>query len=205
MSHTMEPAEAWRRANDGAREVTWNGRRVIIPAATELLWHAMSHALQHGTSAWRLRFFLDGAAILAGKEPVMWDIIGQRLDSGEISDESQARRWIDAAGRLANADVPRSITRGAKAFDVLRSINWRLVVLRGHGVDRFGGRLIEEGTRRELGIGVAPSEGAQSVYVRTRRRVGGWAARVVYGAWLAMARTKSFRTTLRPSSEIAPT
>jgi hypothetical protein len=203
MSHTMKPAEAWRRANDGAREVTWYGRRVIIPAPTELLWHGMSHALQHGTLAWRLRFFLDGASILAGHEPVKWEIINHRLDTGEISGEDQARRWIDAAAQLANADVPASITRGANRFDVMRFINWRLIVLRRQGVDRFGGRLLEEATRRELGIGVAPSEGSQTVYKRARRRVGGWAARAVYAAWRATARTEPFGTTSRTSGEIA--
>ncbi len=185
LSHTLNPDEAWRRANDDAREIEWNGHRVRIPAPTELLWHALSHALQHDTRAWRLRFFHDGASILAGDDPVAWDIIGSRLDANEVPAERAPRRWLDAAAQLAGTAVPPGIARGERPFDVLRALRWRLSVLEGWKNERFGGRLLEESTRSDLGISFAPCGLGWNPYQRARRHLASVAARVVYGVWRA--------------------
>ncbi|HEY2805824.1 MAG TPA: nucleotidyltransferase family protein [Gemmatimonadales bacterium] len=185
LSHRMNPDEAWRRATDDARDIDWNGIKVRIPAPTELLWHGLSHALQHDTRAWRLRFFLDAACVLAADEPVAWEIIGQRLDDNEVPEQRSPRRWLDAAAQLAGVELPPGIVRNVPRFDVERALRWRLGVLRERKNHGFGGRLLEEGTRRELGVGVAPRAVGTGLYKRARRRIGGLAARVVYGIWRA--------------------
>lgn len=185
MTSTQTPEESWQRANDDARLIDWNGLKVTVPAPTELLWHAVTHALWHGTMAWRLRFFLDAASILGGEEPVAWDMIGARLDKGEVAASSSPRRWLDAAAQLAGADLPPGILGRARPLDIVRILRWRISVLGDMKNSGFGGRLLEEGIRRELRIGVAPRTPGTNLYRRTRRRLGGLAARVVYGVWTA--------------------
>jgi len=73
LGHTLPAGEAWRRATAEAVTLVWRGLEVRVPCATELLWHGLIHALQHGVAAWRLRFLLDGAAILAGNDAIAWE------------------------------------------------------------------------------------------------------------------------------------
>ena len=185
LSAAVSPDDAWHRANDDARDVAWNGRMVAIPSPTELLWHALTNAMAQGTKAWRLRFFLDAASVLAGHEPITWEIIGGRLDAGEVAAQGAPRRWLDAAAQLAGVDIPPGILGGVAPYDVVHALRWRLNVLRQRRPHGLGGRLLEEGTRRELGYPLAPKAPNTGIYKRTRRRLGGLAARMIYNVWRA--------------------
>jgi hypothetical protein len=178
--------EAWRRANAGSMEVEWQGASVRVPSATELLWHGLTHALSQGLNAWRLRFLLDGAAILAGDDAIAWDVIRARCDAAEV-DPVSALRWLGSAAQLAGVDLPALLRVDAGSFDVRRVLRWRLGVLARGGDAGFTGRLLEEGTRVELGLPVTPVPDGVGSFRRTRRWVAGRLARVTYRAWRTAA------------------
>lgn len=188
MSHTLPPADAWARANDGRRDALWNGRHVVIPSATELLWHGMAHALQHDAAAWRLRFFQDAATVLAGNQPIEWERVAARLHDGEIDPDRAPLGWLAAAAQLAGVALPPGIENGERRFDVSRALRWRLAVLRRWSDAGFGGRLLEEGTRSMLGAPFEPPNEAWGAWKRTRRQLGALAARAVFGVWRATSR-----------------
>lgn len=165
------------------RTVSWNGIKVLIPAPTELLWHGLTHALHHDLRAWRLRFFLDAASVLAGEEPVAWDIIGARLDAGEVDEALSPRQWLGAAAQLAGTPLPPGILRDAPNYDLTRVMRWRLGVLLGWRERGFGARLLDEGLRAELGLRPTGGIPGTGPYKRVRRRLGGLAARGVYRVW----------------------
>ena len=187
LSHALPAAEAWRRASEGSLELEWQGLRVRVPSATELLWHGLTHALQRDVQAWRLRFLLDGAAILAGGDGIAWDALRVRLDAAEV-DPVAATQWLGAAAQLAGVELP-AVPRGDRSpFDVPLVLRWRLAVLSRGGDAGFTGRLLEEGTRAELGLRVAPVVKDMGWYRQTRRWLAGRAARVTYRAWRAAVR-----------------
>ena len=178
----LPAGEAWRRATDGSLAVEWQGTRVRVPCATEMLWHGLTHALQNQLFAWRLRFLLDGAVILASNDGIVWDTLSARLDASEL-DPVAATRWLDAAAQLAGVEVRIPLRGNATPFDVPLALRWRLGVLcRGRDAG-FTGRLLEEGTRVELGLPVAPVVEGTGSFRRTRRWVAGRVARLAYVAW----------------------
>ena len=184
----VAPQEAWRRANDGAAELAWGGMKVRIPSATELLWHGLAHAVSGGPSGFRLRHFLDGASILAADTELDWERIAARLGAGAECDPWRARAWLRAAATLATCDVPAAAHGACAPFELARALAWRLGILSRVGNGRLAGRLLEEGTRRELGLGAAPVVRGTGLIRQTRRWVAGRAARLVYAAWRAGAR-----------------
>jgi hypothetical protein len=185
---TVEPAEAWRRATADGIEVEWNRVRVRVPSATELLWHGLTHALEAGPFGYRLRYLLDGAAILASPDAIDWDPVAARLAAGVDADPALARAWLGAAAELAGCGLPAAVRGAGPPFDLERALSWRLVVLARAGSARFGARLLEEGTRADLGMGVRPAIRGTGPLGRTRRWVAGRTARAAYGAWRVAAR-----------------
>jgi len=177
--------EAWRRMAGDALEIDWQGHRVRIPAATELLWHGVIHAQPHELKAWRLRYLLDAAAPLAGDDPINWKTVAARLDAGEVPDAGIARRWLGAAADLAGVQIPASVTAGAAPFDIPTALGWRLAVLARTGDAGLGARLLEEGTRMELGMPPAEVVPGTGMFKQTRRWLGGRAARGIYRLWRA--------------------
>ncbi len=176
------PEEAWRRATSAAVSVARNGLEFPIPCATELLWHSITHGLIQGSAAFRLRYFLDASVILASAEPIAWDVIEGRLDSSEVPSRDLALTWLGAAewlaGRQRVLDMPRT------PFDLGRTLRWRLAVHRhGVGYPRVVDKLIEEGTRAEVGWPIVPGVRGTSPVVRLRRRLAALAARGAYRAW----------------------
>ena len=131
-SPAVAPTEAWRRATAGG-EAT----------AMELLWHGMAHALRHHADAFRLRFLLDGAAILARPVALDWPEIGRRLGSGEIANRLRGVAWLAAAAWLAGSAVPLPIPDNAALLDLGCALRRRLAVLRRTPVNgrRLGGLL----------------------------------------------------------------
>jgi hypothetical protein len=177
------PAEAWRRAASTGTQVTRDGLTYRIPSATELLWHSVTHGLIRGTAAFRLRYFQDAGVILAGAEPVDWDVIARRLQSPEVPSQDLALRWIGAAARLAGVRLPPIFSK-VDSFDLARALRWRLTVFRrwAHH-SRAAHKLIDEGTRGELGWSVVPGVPGTSAKARARRRLAGVAARAAYRMW----------------------
>ena len=185
LGRTLPPAEAWRRASEGSLDVEWRGARVRIPCATELLWHGLTHAvLQNGLHAWRLRFLLDCAAILAGTDAIQWDRLFARLAEAEV-DSVAGARWLGAASALAGVASPVPLRGSGGPFDVRLALGWRRTVLARGGDRGFTGRLLEEGTRAEIGLGVAPTVEGVGRYRQTRRWIAGRVARAAYRAWRA--------------------
>lgn len=192
--HGFTPEEGWRRANDGAVELEWHQLLVRVPPATELLWHGLTHALHAGPAGFRLRYFLDGASILASRAPIDWDRIAARLAVGEDVDAAPARAWLRTAAILAGCDLPASARELSASFDIVRTLAWRLAVLARGADEGFAARLLEEGTRVELGLEIAPVVEGTGPFKQTRRFVAGRVARVAYRTWRAATRN---RATLR--------
>src|SRR5918992_1129111 len=130
-SGTLSPDDAWHRAVVGARRIMRGGVTVQVQAsATELLWHAVTHALNHYPSSFRLRLLLDAAVICGAGLDVDWREIGRRLDSHEIERPAHAVRWLSAAAWLASMRLPNEIARRAPSFDLGLALSLRMSVLR---------------------------------------------------------------------------
>src|SRR5205823_3069236 len=87
----------------GGRAVERAGVQVALPAPTELLWHGLTHALRHRADAFRLRFLLDGAAILATPAAFDWGEIERRLGTAEIGRRPAAAAWPATAQPWLNS------------------------------------------------------------------------------------------------------
>lgn len=183
LAHRLPADEAWRRVSTNAIEIPWQGMVVRVPNATEMLWHAVTHALQHGVIAWRLRFFQDGASILGGADAIDWETIRRRVAAREISDVTSVQRWLGSAADLAGVTLPADVSNGAPPFGVANALQWRAEVLARRTVEGYGGRLLEEGTRVELGWDPAPAAEHWSPLMRMKRRLAGQAARLAYRRW----------------------
>ena len=134
-SQTVSAPEAWRRANADVRRVERGGVVVAVQSSpTELLWHALTDALMHDASAFRLRFVLEAAAICASPMAVNWAEVGVRLDSSEIPNRDAAVHWLGAAASLADKTLPESVTNGVRFLDLDVVLRWRLALLRRIGV-----------------------------------------------------------------------
>jgi hypothetical protein len=185
-SLVVGPAECWRRATTGALAVRRNGIATRVPNATELLWHALTHAFDNDIDGFRLRYWLDAAVILAGTDSIDWDVVRQRLDAGEIKDRRAARAWLGAAAELAGRHIPAA-TNGMPPFDIEGILRWRLAVL-----SRFplGGRvtekLLHEGIRGALRWPLTPAVAGTGAYRGARRRLSAAGARAVWLVWRAL-------------------
>ena len=131
-SEAVAPAEAWRRATTGGRAVERAGVQVALPAPTELLWHGLTHALRHRADAFRLRFLLDGAAILATPAAFDWGEIERRLGTAEIGRRPAAVAWLETAAALAGGLLPArlAVPGGTPLLDLAAALHDRLQVLR---------------------------------------------------------------------------
>ncbi len=188
MAHHLPADEAWRRAGHGAITTRWRGRDVVVPSATELLWHGLAHALLHGTAAFRLRYLIDGVSILAGDQPLDWDRVADRLAAGEAGDAIPARRWLGAAAALADREVPRAVLGGVAPFPLEQALAWRLFVLDGFARQpRIAEGLIEEGTRAGLGLPPRGPVAGTGPGIRLRRLAAARAARLAFLGWRAVA------------------
>jgi hypothetical protein len=182
-SQLVPAAEAWRRANDGATDLEWRGYPVRVPSATELLWHAVTHALHHGPWAFRLRFYLDAAVIMASGREVRWPQIIERLSGTEVPDRSLAARWLYGAAELAGSPLP-ALGGPVPESPVRNALSWRLSVFGGPVRHQsWQAKLLDEGTRAQLGLELAPLVRTRSVAVQARRRLATIAARGAYYAW----------------------
>jgi hypothetical protein len=179
----VQPEEAWRRATSSPEIVRRDGRSFAIPCATELLWHAVTHGLLHGTVGFRLRYLLDASVILAGASPIDWNVIAHRLDSPEVQSRNLTLAWLGAAALLSGRPLPPEVSV-VTPFELNRALRWRLAVHRQvAGYPRAVEKLIEEGTRAEIGWPILRGLPGTPPAVRLRRRLAALAARGVYRTW----------------------
>lgn len=182
-SLVIGPAECWRRATTGALTVRRHGIATRVPNATELLWHALTHAFDNEIDGFRLRYWLDAAVILAGADPIDWDVVRQRLDAGEVGAVADARAWLGTAAELAGRPVP-AVTNGVPPFDVERILRWRLAVLKRFPLGgRVTEKLLHEGIRGALGRPLTPAVAGTGAYRGARRRFSAAGARAAWLVW----------------------
>ena len=182
-SNEVAPGEAWRRATCGAEFVSRDGLSFAIPCATELLWHSIAHGLHHGPAGFRLRYLQDASVILASAAPIDWTVIVGRLGSSEMPSRDLALAWFGAAALLSGRPLPPEMS-GVPPFPLDRALRWRLAVERHLGRHpRAAEKLVEEGTRAEIGWPILPGVSGTSPAVRFRRRLAAVVARGVYRTW----------------------
>lgn len=187
----LPPAEAWRRATATADQVTWWGHELRIPSATELLWHVAAHAFKGGPGdAFRLRAFLDAAAVLSGSRPINWEVIRDRIAAGEVKEQRWRRsspvvpdqviaRWLGTAARLGGTELPPDLAR-AGTVSLERLIRWRSLVA-GLPLPRLRRRILMAGLLGETGLDALPWRDPGSEHGGGRAVTRG--ARWSYAAW----------------------
>jgi len=188
---------AWRRFDTSAQVASCRGGPTRVPAATELLWHAVTQAPLPNPDAFRIRFFQDVAVSWAVGPDIDWGGIASRLASAELPNGAAARRWLGTAARLAGVPDAENPLGPLPALDLLRAMSWRLTVFRllgagdrrparpvwgPHPVSRSRRLLIDEATRIEADLPPGPSLGATWLRQRGRRVMAG-AARLCYRGW----------------------
>jgi hypothetical protein len=163
-SAAIAPRDAWRRMSTNSVDVTCKGGPTMVPSLTELLWHALTHAIALGPQGFRLRFFQDAALIIASGEILDWETLRGRLDSREVADPVLARGWLWAAAELAGRSAIPAWLSAGPSFDLRRALAWRAWVTsrfvsgegtredadNGESAVRSSRLLIEEGTRADL-------------------------------------------------------
>ncbi len=183
-SREVRPADAWRRYSFESIGVKRGDLELRVPSATEMLWHAISHAQQDGINAWRLRCFQDAATLMTEDADLDWEVIADRLNSAEIRDRSTTVRWLAAGAELAGRPLPESIGAPPRPFPALRMLRWRLAAFRKAGErPRLLEKLLDEGTRAELSLPMQEQVAGTGSRLRFRRRSATVVARSLYYAW----------------------
>jgi hypothetical protein len=187
-------AEAWRRTYSTAREVEWNGLKLIVPSATELLWQSIIHAARDGVHAWRLRYFQDAAVVIAADGRIDWAEIQRRLTAAEAGDPERARRWLESAAWLAEKKLPGNDALAEVSLP--RLLRWRYLVLeRFSDHPRMMDKLLDEATRAEARFPLTPTVTGSSPVKKVRRRAAALGARLAYVAWQLQDRGEPTRQT----------
>ncbi len=184
----VPPNEAWRRATFEGVTTMFAGRARPIPSDTELLWHAISHAVSHieerALPGLRLKTWLDAAALLTSEPTIDWNRIEDRLDSAEMASQEIARRWLRTAADFSGRPLPPEARRlrNAIPLQVKRMVSWRLRTNARHPHDGgWKSRLLEEGARGEVGTRLEPSFSPAPAWLRLRHTI---ATHVARGWWL---------------------
>jgi hypothetical protein len=183
-SRRLPPLAAWRRAICAARTVEREGRTLPVPSDTELLWHAITHGLDQQARAFRLQPLLDVALLCASGAEIDWGVIVARFAGDEIEHHPRAIAWLRAASWLVGRPLPPELSTGLPPFELGRALRWRLAVFRHTDAgSRSGERLLEEGMRCEIGLGLSPAVRGAGIGQRTRGHVAASAAQGMYRAW----------------------
>jgi hypothetical protein len=186
-SREIKPADAWRRQMFESRVVTRDRLQLRVPSTTELFWHTLTHAAGDGTSAFRLHHMLDAAVLMASDAVIYWDVVGERLEAGEIRNRDVLLRWLQAAAELAGVSLPLRLPEMPRPFPMLRVLKWRLSALRRAGDrPRLLEKLLEEGTRVEAGMPMQELVKGKDLTIHARRRTASMVARGAYHTWRAV-------------------
>jgi hypothetical protein len=193
----VRPEVAWQRANEGSELVEWAGRVVRLPSATELAWSAVAHAMEDDVDGFRLKRFLEVAALVSGGAPIDWSVLAARSGTPESFDpavgvrdqQAVVHRWISAALALVVAGK-RPTGLDLPEFDLGELLAWRLAVFRAvpRTGRQFAGRLLAEGARAMTGFPLEGSPPKASSWGRIRRSMAARASRVAFHAWRARRR-----------------
>jgi len=188
----LPPERAWERASGSAEMVDLGGRPVRVPAATEIAWSAISHSIEDDAAGFRLKRFLEVAALAGEGAPIDWELIEHRVATSrehnpEIPEPERRdylRAWLDAAMWFVTPEC-RPAACAEPRFDIPALLRWRASVLsrRGWGGARWRAHLLEEGARAVIGMGLQPSPSDASRSARLRRAAGNEASRAVFHAW----------------------
>jgi hypothetical protein len=178
----VTPIEAWRRATCDGATASFDGTMRAVPSDTELLWHVMAHALVTATETaadgFRLRYWLDAAALLAAGAAIDWERFRARLDSAETERPALARAWLRAAADLGGVMLPSSVSAGAQPFDLERLLSWRLRRRRRPARDsRWRSKVLEESARGEAALPLYPANPSDSLAAHVRHVLVSCAAR----------------------------
>jgi hypothetical protein len=146
-----------------------------------MAWHAFTHAKLQITMAWRLWFWLDAATALA-QGPIDWSVFSARLGSPESPPPTTGRRWLGVAAELAGVTPPPDLAP-ARPYPLVRMMEWRLRAFRARRAVRV--KLVDEATRAEAGLGMAPLNTGRALPIHLRRRLASVAARIAYALWSA--------------------
>ena len=202
---TVVPREAWRRATMQPQLAEVDGHRVQLPGDTELLWHALAHASRDATEearlGLRLRYWLDGAVLVAGGT-IDWTVIRERLDGSELESPELGRAWLWWAAVLGGRalGLDEIGTGEIRALDLPRLLAWRLRVLGEHPPEsRWREKLLEEGARVEAGVPGRPGGEGSSLYAAARHAIATQAARARYALWRAGLHRRDGPSSGRPS------
>lgn len=182
----VPPPVAWARATAGGLEFNWNGLPVRTPPPTELVWQAAQHATSRSfAEGFRLRNFLEAAALIAGGAPIDWEEIAGRIRTEPAGDPASGHplpasvltAWLAASRALAGAPQGQ--------FDLVALLEWRLFVLsaRGRLGRRMADRLLEEAPRALAGAPPAGPPADVAGWRRFRRPASGRIARGAFAAW----------------------
>ncbi len=181
----LPPALAWDRLWSSARVLSWQGLEVRVPSFTELLWQAVTHADVTWPAGWSLRYWLDAASVLAA-QPVEWKIIDARLHAATPRERAPALRWLSVASGLAGITQPAALA-AALPLELERLVSWRLAVLAGAGRSAsWREKLLDEGTRAEVGLPLAPLVSGRAWPIHVRRRTATVFARSAYLVWRSL-------------------
>ncbi|MBI2795875.1 MAG: nucleotidyltransferase family protein [Gemmatimonadetes bacterium] len=207
----VRPAEAWRRATHRPQLAWIDGHQLQLASDTELLWHALVHANrdagEQARIGLRLRYWLDGAVLVAGSV-IDWSLIRSRLDGGELDSPELARAWLWWAASLAGRSLGFSeIGMGELgALDLPRLLAWRLHVLARHSAEsRWREKLLEEGARAEGGLPRRARNPGASFVAGARSAAAALAARAAHAAWKAGLRGSDGFTQEFPAPTTPPT
>jgi hypothetical protein len=196
-SYYLPPAVAWRRFDHGAQFASCRGGPTRVPAATELLWHAITHAPLPEPVAYRLRFLQDAAVSWAVGADVDWSEIARRFGSAELPHGTLARRWLATAAQLSGVPDAERAPGAFPPLDLAAALTWRLVLFRLlgarevgatraiwglHAVSRARRLLIDEATRVEAELPFVSLPGA-TFLSRAGRRAAAGVARLCYRGW----------------------
>jgi hypothetical protein len=186
---------AWRRFDPSAQVASCGGGTTRVPAATELFWHAITHAPLPEPFAFRIRFLQDASVGWTAGTEIDWKEIATRLGSAEVPDGALARRWLGTAARLSGVPGAEDRIGPVPALDLSRALSWRLTVFRWLGPRRTGGSLwgshpirrgrrllINEGIR--AGLGLPPEAPPYATRLRRiGRRIAAAGAGACYRVW----------------------
>ena len=188
-SSSCAPNEAWQRMRGGAVNRRWNGMNVLVPSATEMLWHAVEHSFTHDAAGFTLRQFLPGAALMAAGAPIDVELIQHRVAMNQLREGNEGRfatsdaltRWLEMAGALATPISVPAVWRDGYGH-LWRLLSWRLMLLRQLGPEsRLHPYLREQGTRAEARLAMLPTSATWSVRYRAQYLILAVLSRLAYG------------------------
>src|SRR5205807_695030 len=129
-SSDLQPQLAWQRFHPTAQLASCQGGPTWVPTATELLWHAITHAPLLRSYGFRIRFLQDAAVVWGASAGVDWGEIAARLTSRELPRSDLARRWLGAVAQLCDGPKAENPLQDLPTFDLSRALTWRLTVFR---------------------------------------------------------------------------